>query len=99
MSAVKTADATCPHCGGRDDAPLWAGREHEYDNTTDEPFSFVRCRSCGLVRLDPRPDVSELGRIYPPNYYAYNLLAEESDGELGFTDRMKMRMYQGRLEA
>ena len=95
---VAKVDAPCPHCGDRGRDPLWAGREHEYDNTTDERFGFVRCPACGLVRLDPRPDVSELGRIYPPDYYAYNLLSDEPDADLGFTDRMKMRMYQRRLE-
>jgi 2-polyprenyl-3-methyl-5-hydroxy-6-metoxy-1,4-benzoquinol methylase len=76
---------------------LWSGREHEYEGTTDERFSFVRCRSCGLVRLNPRPDVSELGRIYPSDYYAYNLVSEGPSSRLGFTDRMKKRMYQRRF--
>jgi 2-polyprenyl-3-methyl-5-hydroxy-6-metoxy-1,4-benzoquinol methylase len=97
---VAKVDAACPHCGDAAREPLWSGREHEYENTTDETFTFVRCPRCGLVRLDPRPDVSELGRIYPPDYYAYNLIAADGDGDgqLGFTDRMKMRMYQRRLE-
>jgi 2-polyprenyl-3-methyl-5-hydroxy-6-metoxy-1,4-benzoquinol methylase len=97
-SPVRKVDAPCVHCGANDDEFLWAGREHEYDNTTDEEFRFVRCRACGVVRLNPRPDVSELDRIYPPNYYAYNLLSDGTDGTLGFTDRLKMRMYQRRLE-
>ena len=58
---------------------------------------FARCSSCGLVRLNPRPDVSELGRIYPPDYYAYNLLSEGPDSDLPLVDRIKMRMYQRRL--
>ncbi len=57
---------------------------------------MVRCASCGLVRLNPRPDVSELGRIYPPEYYAYNLLEQPGEGKAA-TDRLKMRMYQRRL--
>jgi hypothetical protein len=70
---IRTVDLPCTACGARDDEWLFTGREHEYDNTTDRPFDVVRCRRCGLVRLNPRPDVSELGRIYPPNYYAYDL--------------------------
>ncbi|MFN8550977.1 MAG: hypothetical protein U0103_05760 [Candidatus Obscuribacterales bacterium] len=27
---------------------------------------MVRCTDCGLVYLNPRPDVSELGTIYRP---------------------------------
>jgi SAM-dependent methyltransferase len=98
-SPVKKVDGPCAHCGAPDGELLWRGREHEYDDTTDEEFSFVRCSTCGLVRLNPRPDVSELGRIYPSAYYAYNLLSQEADSELGLSDRMKMRMYQRRLES
>jgi SAM-dependent methyltransferase len=51
------------------------------------------------VRLNPRPDVSELGRIYPPNYYAYGLLSEEADAAGGLGAKLKKRMYQRRLMA
>ena len=57
----------------------------------------MQCRRCGLVRLSPRPDVSELGRIYPPDYYAYNLVSADGASGLGFTDRIKKRMYQNRF--
>jgi SAM-dependent methyltransferase len=95
--SVVTVSVPCSHCGEEGAAVLWAGHEHEYNDTTDEKFTFVRCASCGLVRLNPRPDVSELARIYPPGYYAYNLLSDTPTEELPFTDRMKMRMYQRRL--
>lgn len=91
--------APCSHCGSPDASPLWAGREHEYENTTDEEFNFVRCSRCALIRLDPRPDVSELGRIYPPDYYAYNLLSEDGERPPRLTERAKIRMYQRRVEA
>jgi SAM-dependent methyltransferase len=94
---VKKVQVPCVHCGAPGGQGLWTGREHEYDNTTRDEFAFVRCTSCGLVRLDPRPDVSELGRIYPPNYYAYNLVSREPADRGGLTDRAKMRMYQRRL--
>ncbi len=97
MSSVKTVEVPCHHCGADDGMPLWRGREHEYDDTTDAEFGFVRCVRCGLVRLNPRPDVSELGRIYPPTYYAYTLLSDE-DGRRGFIKRLKIRMYQGRIK-
>lgn len=88
----------CAHCGSDRSVPLWAGSEHEYRDTTDERFTFVRCEGCGLVRLNPRPDVSELARIYPPDYYAYNLLGGD-DSAPSVSDRLKRRMYQGRIEA
>lgn len=99
MTAIETVDLPCPHCGEHDDETLYVGREHEYPNTTDEPFPVVRCRHCGLVRLNPRPAVSELGRIYPPEYYAYHLVDESSDAKLGIGTRIKRTMYQRRFTA
>ena len=52
-----------------------------------------------MIRLNPRPDVSELGRIYPPNYYAYGLLSDEADAASGLGAKLKAAMYQRRFEA
>jgi SAM-dependent methyltransferase len=38
-------------------------------NVTEDEFSIVRCRGCGLVYLNPRPDQNLLGSYYPPVYY------------------------------
>jgi 2-polyprenyl-3-methyl-5-hydroxy-6-metoxy-1,4-benzoquinol methylase len=35
---------------------------------TPGQFTIVRCRNCGLAYLNPRPDASEIGAFYPPNY-------------------------------
>ncbi|MBI2811089.1 MAG: class I SAM-dependent methyltransferase [Candidatus Melainabacteria bacterium] len=37
-----------------------------------DDFNVVRCKVCGLVYLNPRPDIGELSTIYPVNYYSYN---------------------------
>ena len=99
VGSGRGADRRLVGSRAHDDESLWAGCEHEYDNTTEEPFRFVRCSSCGVVRLNPRPDVSELGRIYPPNYYAYGLLSEDADAGSGLGARLKRWMYQRRLLA
>ncbi len=62
----------CNLCNADDCKLLTTGREHEYDNTTDDLFRVVQCNCCGLIYLNPRPDISELSVIYPPNYYSYN---------------------------
>jgi 2-polyprenyl-3-methyl-5-hydroxy-6-metoxy-1,4-benzoquinol methylase len=49
--------------------------DHEYTNTTSLVFPVYRCPNCQLTYLYPRPDLSELRHIYPPNYYAYSLSA------------------------
>ncbi|HEY9788417.1 MAG TPA: class I SAM-dependent methyltransferase [Candidatus Obscuribacterales bacterium] len=69
---LRKVAASCNLCGSIERAVVTTGREHEYENTTDDLFTVVRCTDCGLVYLDPRPDLSELPTIYPPNYYSYN---------------------------
>lgn len=36
---------------------------------TDEEFTIVRCRQCGLVYLNPRPSRDLIGTYYPNVYY------------------------------
>ena len=38
-------------------------------NVTEEEFMIGRCRSCGLVYLNPRPAQELLGSFYPSVYY------------------------------
>jgi 2-polyprenyl-3-methyl-5-hydroxy-6-metoxy-1,4-benzoquinol methylase len=67
----KVPAGICNCCGSTRQEPVTTGREHEYTKTTDDTFNVVRCPDCGLCFLNPRPDVSELATIYPPNYYSY----------------------------
>ena len=50
---------------------MGAGKDFEY-GTSPDTFEALHCRSCGLVYLDQRPALSELGRIYPPEYHAFD---------------------------
>ena len=90
---IEIEDVPCTGCGAHDDEVLFEGREHEYRNTTDRAFPIVRCKACGLVRLNPRPAVSELGRIYPAEYYAYHLVHDDG-GSPGLGERIKTKRYQ-----
>ena len=95
---LETIETACTHCGAEKRTVLWSGTEHEYSNTTEAVFDFVRCAVCGVVRLDPRPAVTELSRIYPPDYYAYNLTGGDDQSiDRSLTNRLKMRMYQRRV--
>ncbi|HVE42155.1 MAG TPA: class I SAM-dependent methyltransferase [Planctomycetota bacterium] len=76
-----------------DDAdPLAIGEDFEYRSSPDS-FLAVRCRRCGLVYLNPRPDTCELDRIYPPDYHAFNF----SEGEFGFVYKVRRRLEARRL--
>ncbi len=64
----------CNGCGADDaDEIVTVDADYEYlgvieDAFARRPFRFVRCRRCGLVYLNPRPDLAELHRYYPDAY-------------------------------
>lgn len=70
-SNIAKVETACNNCGAAESTLVTLGKEHEYKTTTDDEFKVVRCTKCGLVYMNPRPDVSELSTIYPPDYYAY----------------------------
>jgi SAM-dependent methyltransferase len=77
----------CCVCGATDGQPVGVGEDFEY-HTSPDSFLAMRCRSCGLVYLDPRPATSELTRIYPPDYHAFDFSAEK----FGFVYRVRRRL-------
>ena len=64
----------CCGCGADDfDALLTVDADYEYLGVIDDawarrPFRFVRCRSCRLVYLNPRPELDEIHHYYPQAY-------------------------------
>ena len=61
----------CCVCESDDTEPVGMGKDFEY-NTSSDTFLAMRCNSCGLVYLNPRPNISEFERIYPVNYHAFD---------------------------
>lgn len=70
-SSLKMTATPCPMCNAVNDKPVAHGRDFEYD-TSDNEFRFMQCGKCGVLYLDPRPDPSELERIYPKHYAPYH---------------------------
>jgi SAM-dependent methyltransferase len=60
----------CCICGNTASMPIAVGEDFEY-RTGPDSFLARRCGNCSLVYLDPRPEASELSRIYPSNYHAF----------------------------
>lgn len=92
---LATERQTCCVCGRDDGVPVAEAYDYEY-RTSRQLWIYKRCRGCALVYLDPRPAVSELGRIYPPNYYSFD---EEKRGNplvaylRGKLEAMKARAF------
>lgn len=66
---------TCCVCGTSDAEQIASGWDFEY-RTSPDVFGIRRCNECGNVYLNPRPDVSEFERIYPPEYHSLDFTAE-----------------------
>jgi len=82
----------CCLCGNQVGSPVGVGEDFEY-RTSDQSFLAVRCPSCQLIYLDPRPAVTELGRIYPDSYHAF---AFEED-QYGLVHRVRSRLEARRV--
>jgi 2-polyprenyl-3-methyl-5-hydroxy-6-metoxy-1,4-benzoquinol methylase len=98
-SDIKKVEVVCNFCGGTGTRLITTGKEHEYENTTSDVFNVVACTACGLIYLNPRPDLSELSTIYPPNYYSYNQqkLREEADSD-SLRHRLRYRGFMAKVE-
>ena len=59
---------SCLLCHGSEAKELFRGTDRLY-RTTDRQFPVVRCRNCGLVRMEPRPAGAELAGYYPRHYW------------------------------
>lgn len=82
----------CCICDDDDAEPCAVGEDFEYRTSADS-FVAMRCRSCGLVYLDPRPAMSELARIYPPTYHAFDF----SPGRFGLIYNVRRRLEARRV--
>src|SRR6476620_4828863 len=82
----------CCICESDNAEPVGIGKDFEY-NTTPDTFLAMRCKSCGLVYLNPRPDISAFGKIYPANYHAFDF----SEKEFGLVYKIRSGLEAKRL--
>src|SRR3989338_9278269 len=57
----------CNLCGARNEQFLFYGYDIDY-HTGEEQFRLVRCVSCGLVYINPRPEEKEMKNYFPDSY-------------------------------
>lgn len=89
---IRLVPVRCCVCDSDDAARIASGYDFEYDSCPDT-FSFSECRVCGNVYLNPRPDVSEFERIYPPNYHSL----EFSEKNYSIVHTVRSRLEARRL--
>jgi SAM-dependent methyltransferase len=92
---------TCELCGADNTEVLFEGVDHWYN--LPGRFPVRRCRECGLIYLNPRPDRLEIHHYYPQAYEPYS---PAIDDELSLWRRLNRRygmfkrvqMIQARLK-
>ncbi len=92
---MTTVAAVCPVCGKPPEEPHAQGRDFEYGTTGEREWTVKRCRPCEVLILSPRPAETELSRIYPDNYYAYDFTTKQTIGYRvkALLDRRAARAY------
>lgn len=91
---MKLINVQCYICGNTETSTIGQGPDFEY-HTSDDEFTMVQCSSCGLVYLNPRPDSSELGTIYPDNYIPYRFDEHLS----GFVNKLRMTVQSLKVKS
>jgi SAM-dependent methyltransferase len=91
-ATTRLVGARCCICNRDDGEPQAVGEDFEY-RTSDDTFLAVRCPTCGLVYLNPRPSVQAIDRIYPANYHAFDFSPEH----FGFVYRVRRWLEARRL--
>ncbi len=81
----------CCICGSSSATTVGRGEDYEY-HTSADTFSAVRCNSCNLIYLNPRPSVKEFEVIYPPTYHAFDF----SPKQYGFVYKVRTRLEANR---
>jgi 2-polyprenyl-3-methyl-5-hydroxy-6-metoxy-1,4-benzoquinol methylase len=66
---LKLEDAPCPFGCEQNDVHLFTTRDRI--NNLNGEFAVVRCATCDLVRISPRPDPASISAFYPDNYGPY----------------------------
>jgi 2-polyprenyl-3-methyl-5-hydroxy-6-metoxy-1,4-benzoquinol methylase len=89
---LKLTDVQCCVCESDNATKIGTGEDFEY-RTSPDSFTALQCNSCGLVYLNPRPEVSEFERIYPSNYHAFDF----SEEDFGFVYKVRSRLEAKRV--
>lgn len=66
---VQLESRPCPLGCAADDEPVLVG--HDRLHGLPGEFQIVKCRTCGLMRTDPRPTPETIGFYYPEDYGPY----------------------------
>jgi SAM-dependent methyltransferase len=59
----------------------WVLDSYDYHNRLPGKFQVVKCRTCGLMRTEPRPSADTIGLYYPTDYAPYAITTIKPAGK------------------
>ena len=83
--------SACPICKSDQQELLFDRLDHTHYVTQDR-FRVVRCRSCAMVFVNPRPDPVEIKAFYTPDFYDVAITAEKLLEEKRVTLQARAKM-------
>ena len=89
---LKLIQVKCCICQQDAAFQIGTGKDFEY-RTSPDTFLAVRCDSCELIYLNPRPAAVEFETIYPPSYHAFDF----SEKDFGIVHKIRSRLEAKRL--
>jgi 2-polyprenyl-3-methyl-5-hydroxy-6-metoxy-1,4-benzoquinol methylase len=103
MNPVQLENVPCPlSCPENDDVVL---QGHDKLHSLPGEFTVVKCRTCGLMRTNPRPTAESIGFYYPDNYGPYlgtqveQRRPDQSHGIKNFLRPLVRRIFDSKSEA
>lgn len=69
IDSIQFEDASCPLGCSKSDEIVFSGRDLLHDLPGEYPV--VKCRTCALMRTNPRPTPDTIGFYYPDDYGPY----------------------------
>jgi len=60
----------CDLCNSNDNVFLFKGRDYRFGHK--EEYSIVKCDKCGLIYLNPRPNIEIMSKLYEQDYTPEN---------------------------
>lgn len=91
---IQLEQVSCPLGCPKDDETILIGRDLLHDLPGE--YTVVKCRTCGLMRTNPRPTQDSIGVYYPENYGPY-LGTRVQQRELTPGIRTRLRSLAGRM--
>lgn len=92
QTPIRLVPGECGVCGLDRGTEVGAGYDYEY-KTAPDTFHAMLCPECGTVYLNPRPDISEFPRIYPPSYHSLDFTPQN----YSLVHKIRSRLEAGRL--